>query len=101
MNSLPESSRILNSPIPWLIRISETFADFSADIVKGLGGEIAKKLGSEYYLIQTADPAAIHHSEAASYLRWNLPVEHAWPCNPEKMEGFVDVAEEIRAVQVK
>lgn len=79
-------------PVPWLIRISETFADFSADIVKGLGGEISKKLGSEYYLIQATDPAAIHHSEAASYLRWNLPVEHAWPCNPEKMEGFVEKA---------
>ncbi|HEX7261755.1 MAG TPA: SAM-dependent methyltransferase, partial [Luteolibacter sp.] len=80
------------APAPWLIRISETFADFSADIVKGLDGEIAKKLGSEYYLIQAADAAAIHRSEAASYLRWNLPVDHAWPCNPEKMAGFVEKA---------
>lgn len=79
-------------PATWLIRISETFAEFSPEIVKGLGGEIAKKLGSEYYLIQTRDPAAIHQSEVASYLRWNLPVDHAWPCNPEKMEGFVEKA---------
>ncbi len=80
------------SPASWLIRISEVFAEFSDDIVNGLGGQVAKKLGSEYYLIQTHTPAAIHRSEAANYLRWNLPVEHAWPCNPEKMEGFVEKA---------
>lgn len=88
----------MNSPAPdlppaqWLIRISEVFEEFSTDIVKGLGGEISKKLGSEYYLIQTKDPAAIHQSESAIYLRWNLPLDHAWPCNPEKMEGFVEKA---------
>ncbi len=90
--------RILTSPTPapppakWLIRISEVFAEFSADIVTGLGGEISKKLGSEYYLIQTPDPAAVHQSEAAKYLRWNLPLDHSWPCNPETMEGFVEKA---------
>lgn len=57
-----------------------------------LGAEISKKLGSEYYLIRTRDPAAIHRSDAVGYLRWNLPVDHTWPCNPEKMEGFVEKA---------
>jgi 23S rRNA (cytidine2498-2'-O)-methyltransferase len=80
------------SPVKWLIRISEVFAEFSGDIVKGLGGEISKKLGSEYYLIQTQDSAAVHRSEAAKYLRWNLPLDHSWPCNPETMEGFVEKA---------
>ncbi len=77
---------------PWLIRISEVFAEFASEIVSALGGEVSKKLGSEYYLIQVRDPAAVHQSEAAIYLRWNLPVDHAWPCNPEKMEGFVEKA---------
>jgi 23S rRNA (cytidine2498-2'-O)-methyltransferase len=97
-SSPPESSRILDSPtpaptpIPWLIRISEVFAGYSAEIINGLGGKVSKVLGSEYYLIQTGEPAAIHHSAASGYLRWNLPVEHAWPCNPEKMDGFVEKA---------
>ena len=88
----------MKSPLPdsppatWLIRISEIFADFSSEIVAALGAEIFKKLGSEYYLIHTRDPAAIHRSDAAGYLRWNLPVDHTWPCNPEKMEGFVEKA---------
>jgi 23S rRNA (cytidine2498-2'-O)-methyltransferase len=79
-------------PVTWLIRISETFADFSKDIVQSLGGEISKKLGSEYYLIKTRDPAAIHQSDAAGFLRWNLPLEHGWPCHPEEMDGFVEKA---------
>jgi 23S rRNA C2498 (ribose-2'-O)-methylase RlmM len=79
-------------PAPWLIRISEVFAEFSNDIIQALGGEISKKLGSEYYLIQTKNPASIHQSEASKYLRWNLPIDHAWPCNPEKMDGFVEKA---------
>lgn len=57
-----------------------------------MGGSLAKKLGSEYHLLRLPDPAAIHSSEASRYLRWNLPVEHAWPCNPEKMDGFVEKA---------
>jgi 23S rRNA (cytidine2498-2'-O)-methyltransferase len=28
----------------------------------------------------------------AKFARWNLPVEHAWPCNPRKMEGFIEKA---------
>lgn len=78
--------------VPWLIRISETFADFSPEIIQALGGKISKKLGTEYTVIQTTTPAAIHQSDAACYLRWNLPIEHSWPCNPEEMDGFVEKA---------
>ncbi len=81
----------------WLVRISEVFEGFSQDIVAGLSGEIFKKLGSEYYLIQTSDPASLKQSESSKFVRWNLPVEHAWPCNPEKMEGFVEKAAQALA----
>lgn len=81
-------------PLPdkWLIRISETFAAFAAEIVAGLEGEILKRLGTEYYLIHTRNPAAVRSSPAAKFIRWNLPLHHAWPCNPEKMDGFVEKA---------
>ncbi len=79
-------------PATWLIRISEVFADISGEILSDLGAKLSKKLGSEYYLIQTARPEAVRDSEAAKFIRWNLPVEHAWPCNPETMEGFVEKA---------
>jgi 23S rRNA (cytidine2498-2'-O)-methyltransferase len=76
----------------WLIRISEVFSAFANEIVATLGGTISKKLGTEYLLIELPDSSALHLPENAGYLRWNLPLEHAWPCNPEKMEGFVEKA---------
>ncbi|MES2659401.1 MAG: SAM-dependent methyltransferase [Verrucomicrobiota bacterium] len=87
-----DSSSLPSPPANWLIRISEVFAGFSTEIIEALGAGLSKKLGSEYYLIQMVDSAAIHSSEASKYLRWNLPVDHTWPCNPEKMEGFVEKA---------
>lgn len=87
-----EHSACAASPVKWLIRISETFESFAESIVHGLGGETLKKLGTEYFIIQLPDSAALRSSEAAKFIRWNLPLEHAWPCNPEKMEGFVEKA---------
>lgn len=86
---------------PWLIRISETFDEFSQEIVHALGGVITKKLGHEYYLIQVSDLGAMRRSAGAKYLRWNLPVDHAWPCNPEKMVGFVEKAAQAMARKFK
>lgn len=79
-------------PANWLIRISEVFADFTDEIVADLGGQSFKKLGSEYFIIQPRDAAALRESDAAKFVRWNLPLHHSWPCNPEKMEGFIEKA---------
>lgn len=72
----------------WLIRISEVFTDYVSEIVADIGGEIAKKLGSEYYIIQLAAGKSID----SPFVRWKIPLEHAWPCNPEQMEGFIEKA---------
>ncbi len=79
-------------PASWLVRLPEVFAAFSDDIIRGLGGELLRKLGQEYFLIRVADPAVFRESQASIFIRWNLPVDHAWPCNPEKMEGFIEKA---------
>lgn len=75
-----------------LIRISELFSEFSGEIIEGLGGTIARQLGSEYFLIHTANNVAMRESDAAKFVRWNFPVHHSWPCNPEKMDGFIEKA---------
>ena len=77
---------------PWLIRIPEVFADSAPEILAGLGAAPQKKLGSDYHLVRLADPAALRESEWAKFAGWNLPVHHAWPCCPQKMEGFVEKA---------
>lgn len=75
-----------------LIRISEVFSNFTKEILGILGASSIKKLGSEYFLIQIEDIALISDSPAARFIRWHIPVEHSWPCNPEKMEGFIEKA---------
>jgi 23S rRNA (cytidine2498-2'-O)-methyltransferase len=75
-----------------LVRISEVFSGLIPEILGLLGAEKVKRLGSEYYLFQTAIPQAIKDSAAARFIRWHIPVRHSWPCNPEKMDGFVEKA---------
>lgn len=75
-----------------LIRISEVFSVLIPEILGVLGAEKVRKLGSEYFLFQTEKPELIRDSSAARFIRWHIPVEHSWPCNPEKMEGFIEKA---------
>ncbi|MGJ8633290.1 MAG: SAM-dependent methyltransferase [Luteolibacter sp.] len=75
-----------------LVRISEVFAGLADEILAVLGAEKIKKLGSEYFVFQTENPELIVDSAAARFVRWHIPVEHSWPCNPEKMDGFVEKA---------
>jgi 23S rRNA (cytidine2498-2'-O)-methyltransferase len=76
----------------WLIRIPDVFADFAPQVLAGLGAEPQKKLGGDYHLARLDDPAVLRDSEWAPFVSWNLPVHHAWPCCPQKMEGFVEKA---------
>ncbi|QTN32844.1 hypothetical protein HZ994_11055 [Akkermansiaceae bacterium] len=75
-----------------LIRISEVFSGLVPEILGILGADKVKKLGTEYFLFQTETPEAIRDSPAARFIRWHIPVEHSWPCNPEKMDGFIEKA---------
>jgi 23S rRNA (cytidine2498-2'-O)-methyltransferase len=85
---------IVNSPSPvlWLIRISEVFADSESMILQSLAAERVKKLGKEFHLVRLAKPDQLHHSEAARFVRWNLPVHHSWPCCPQETPGFIEKA---------
>jgi hypothetical protein len=82
----------LTPPTHWLIRVSEVFADLTGELVESLGGESFKALGSGYFLVRMGEASALRESDAGKFVRWNLPVHHSWPCNPEQMEGFVEKA---------
>jgi hypothetical protein len=75
-----------------LIRVSEVFSGLVPEIFGILGAEKVKKLGSEFFVFQTGTPERIKDSPAARFIRWHFPVEHSWPCNPEKMDGFIEKA---------
>lgn len=76
----------------WLVRISEVFSDQTEEVLRYLGAQTSTKLGNEYYLIKTTTPQAIRNSDVSKFLRWNLPVTHSWPCNPQKTENFIEKA---------
>jgi 23S rRNA (cytidine2498-2'-O)-methyltransferase len=76
----------------FLFRIPDVFAKHSEDILSHLGASPLKTLASDYRLVRLEDPAALRDSEWAPFVKWRLPVHHAWPCNPQKMEGFVEKA---------
>lgn len=75
-----------------LIRIPDVFEPFAPQILAGLRATPQKRLGGDYHLVRLADPAALRESEWAIFTSWNLPVDHAWPCCPQKMDGFVEKA---------
>jgi len=75
---------------PWLLRIPAVFAGMSAEILGALGASAAKRLGGDYHLVKLARPAALGDSEAAKFIRWNLPLHHSWPCSPCEVERFIE-----------
>ncbi len=76
----------------FLVRISETFVPVTGDLLQGFGAMTNTLLGPELFLIKTATPEAIRNSPVAKFARWKLPVEHSWPCNPAKTDGFIEKA---------
>lgn len=89
---MPASTTSSSSARPWLVRIPDVFEGVTDEILAGCGLTSSKRLGSGYHLIHIADPSSLRTSDAAMFLRWNLPVEHSWPCNPQKMDGFIEKA---------
>lgn len=63
-----------------------------AEIIAGLEATPVKRLGRGFHLIRTGNPEAIRHSAAAKFVRWNLPLHHSWPCNPQDTPGFIEKA---------
>lgn len=69
------------------------------DILAALGARPVKRLGREYHLVKLADDVEWRERDASCFVRWNLPVEHSWPCSPRDTPGFVEKA--ARALERK
>lgn len=75
---------------PWLLRIPDIFESIAGEVIAGCEAQATTRLGEEYHVIKTMRPRAIREAEVAKFIRWNLPLDHCWPCNPRKMEGFIE-----------
>ncbi|PAW63958.1 MAG: hypothetical protein B9S36_03565 [Verrucomicrobiia bacterium Tous-C2TDCM] len=76
----------------WLVRIPAIFEGILPEILASVDAVSTKRLGQEFYWIRTPGPEAIRHSDSGIFVRWNLPIEHAWPCQPAKVDGFIEKA---------
>lgn len=80
------------TPRPWLVRIPEIFDPVSGEVLRRMGAESSTRLGADFHLIKTETPSVIWDSDVAKFARWNLPMDHTWPCNARKMVGFIEKA---------
>jgi len=74
----------------WLVRIPPIFDPIAPDVLDGIGAQTSKRLGPDFYLIKTSTSEKIRGSDLSKFVRWSLPVGHAWPCNPQKMDSFIE-----------
>lgn len=76
----------------WLVRVPGVFAEWTPEIFRGWGAAGVKAMSGEYFLVRDVDFADLRKGAFGKFARWTLPLDHAWPCQPEKMEGFVEKA---------
>lgn len=86
MSFNPASSLI---PAWWLVRIPEVFSKFADQLCPGA---VAKRGESSYHRVASNDPDWPLPEACRMFSRWNLPVHHAWPCEPENVACFVEKA---------
>ena len=90
---------LLENPGPWLVRIARIWEEHVAEMLESARAAPTKRIGPEYWLTSDLNSEALSQPDLARFIRWRLPVHHAWPCNPRKMEGFIEKA--ARAMQRK
>jgi 23S rRNA C2498 (ribose-2'-O)-methylase RlmM len=99
--STPPTENPETAPLPptgWLVRIPETFATLTPEILQELGASgPCRVLGNDWHLLPPALGPSWRETEAARFVRWNLPVHHSWPCRPTEIEGFIERAAQALA----
>jgi hypothetical protein len=75
-----------------LVRISQVFQEQAPGVFSRLGISKTSPLGQEYHWAKDFTTDSLSDKEASIFVRWHIPVHHAWPCNPQKMDGFIEKA---------
>jgi len=78
-------------PLPawWLVRVPEVFADLAGGI---LPASTVRDGEGDYHRVAADGVDLPLAADARMFCRWQMPVHHAWPCNPEKTAGFIEKA---------
>lgn len=75
----------------WLIRIPEVWSDCREEILGGLNAVPIRRLGA-YEMVRLPAGRNPRSDPEGILVSWCLALEHVWPCNPAKIEGFVEKA---------
>jgi 23S rRNA (cytidine2498-2'-O)-methyltransferase len=76
-------------PAWWLVRVPEVFAEFAQSIAPS---SVAKDGEGDYRRVVATGSDFPILPGVRMFCRWQMPVHHAWPCNPEKTTGFIEKA---------
>lgn len=80
----------------WLVRIPQVFGEFT-DLLAPSSS--AKDGEGDYRRVGVAGIECPLDPDIRMFCRWQMPVHHAWPCNPERTAGFIEKA--ARAIAEK
>lgn len=83
-------SNTIPAPTATLVRIPACFAHLAPEVLHHALATTHTRPGPEYYLCSRNTQADFTDPATARFLRWRMPVHHAWPCNPREMERFVE-----------
>jgi 23S rRNA (cytidine2498-2'-O)-methyltransferase len=76
----------------WLLRVPEVFSGMVPDLFDALGVRLLRRVGREFHLV-SADGAPVGRDPVlAAMVPWRMRIDHAWPCVPERVDGFVEKA---------
>lgn len=89
--ALPEASSV-EMPRPFLLRVPEVFEAWKGDLWRDLGAEPIRRLGKEYEWVNLRSSSLPIDPGLGKFLSWILPMQHAWPCQPKAMDGFIEKA---------
>jgi hypothetical protein len=75
-----------------LIRIPIHFEAFRNEILGDLGASLIKPLAAEYLLVRMHGAPKLAPLPTPRFVRWMIPMDHLWPCQPRKMADFTEKA---------
>lgn len=81
----------------WLLRLPEVFAGVAPAVLEQAGATAPLKLSGGWYAVNLTSLAPASAFDAAMFIAWRMPVEHGWPCCPEKTESFIEKAAQALA----
>lgn len=88
---VPEASSA-EMRLPFLVRVPEVFEAWKGDLWRDLGAEPLRRLGKEYEWVSFQPSSLPIDAGPGKFLSWILPLQHAWPCQPKAMDGFIEKA---------